>query len=264
MVKSGEISNLGEILDKGIKITSPTEFVDIFPTLCEMTDLKIPSSLDGKSLKPLIDGSSTEVKKYAVSQQPRGKDVLGYSFRTQDYRYTAWIGDGKKSTDNTISEKDIVAQELYDYNTDPLETVNLIDNAKYSKIQIELKGFAFEFFKSEYAKSHVKVGRVEVSDKSIKQILNENYDTQKVFVGATLNHSQLNTSVSDLFLKEFTYTTPENCAKQSRVHPSPNKWDWSQIDAYLKFAQDNKITVRLHGPISPQASKWAKADERTA
>ncbi|PCI33212.1 MAG: hypothetical protein COB60_07960 [Flavobacteriaceae bacterium] len=251
-------------IEKGIEITSPTEFVDIFPTLCELADLKIPSKLDGKSLKTLIDGSTTAVKKYAVSQQPRAKNVLGYSFRTQDYRYTAWIGGGKKSTDNSISEKDIVAQELYDYNTDPLETVNLIDTPKYSSIQLELNGFAFKYFKNEYEKSHVKTSKVEGSEKSIKQLLNGNYDQKKVYVGATLNHKQLNTSVSDLFLQEFTYTTPENCAKQSRVHPSPNKWDWDQIDEYVQFAQDHKITVRLHGPISPQASKWAKRDERTA
>ena len=50
-------------------------------------------------------------------------------------------------------------------------------------------------------------------------LIQSGYDTNQVYVGATLNHSQLNTKVSDLFLKEFTYSTPENCAKQARIHP---------------------------------------------
>ena len=38
-------------------------------------------------------------------------------------------------------------------------------------------------------------------------LIQSGYDTNQVYVGATLNHSQLNTKVSDLFLKEFTYST---------------------------------------------------------
>ena len=44
---------------------------------------------------------------------------------------------------------------------------------------------------------------------SIKNILQNNeYDLNSFYVGATLNHSQLNTPVEDLFLSEFTYSTP--------------------------------------------------------
>mgnify|MGYP002046969469 CR=1 FL=1 len=35
------------------------------------------------------------------------------------------------------------------------------------------------------------------------------------------------------------------------------------IDDYLDFADKHNITLRIHGPISPQASHWAKADNRT-
>lgn len=98
---------------------------------------------------------------------------------------------------------------------------------------------------------------------TIKSLLRKNYDTNKVYIGATLNHRQLGTFVEKLFLKEFTYTTPENCAKQTRVHPKPNVWDWTQVDEFVGFAQNKGIVVRLHGPISPQASKWAYDDNRT-
>ena len=104
--------------NKTVKVSSPTEFVDLFPTLCELTGLSIPENLDGKSLVPLINQSNNIVKKYAVSQWHKGK-VTGYSFRTQTYRYTVWI-DKKKSTE-LITSNDIVAQELYDYSKDPLD-----------------------------------------------------------------------------------------------------------------------------------------------
>ena len=46
-------------------------------------------------------------------------------------------------------------------------------------------------------------------------------------------------------------------------NPKPGVWDWNLIDDYLDFADKNNITLRIHGPISPQASRWAKADNRT-
>ncbi len=58
-------------------------------------------------------------KSAAFSQYPRGK-AMGYSMRTDRYRYTEWRqSDGK-----------IVAQEVYDHQEDPDENVNLaVDQA---------------------------------------------------------------------------------------------------------------------------------------
>lgn len=85
----------------------------------------------------------------------------------------------------------------------------------------------------------------------------------KLVVGATLNYEELNTQKEVLYLKYFKYLTPANAAKQTRVHPEPNVWNWQQIDEFIQFANKNQLVVRLHGPISPQASKWAKEDHRT-
>ncbi len=245
---------------KSIKISSPTEFLDIFPTLCELSGLETPKNLDGESLLPLMNESTNSVKDYAVSQWHKGK-VTGYSFRTDNYRYTVWV-DKKKSTD-PINSSDIVAQELYDYVNDPLETTNHFGNAKYKMVQDKLISYSKEFFNAQES-NNKPTKKKKSSKESIKGLLKNNFSTDSVFIGATLNHSQLGTNVERLFLKEFTYTTPENCAKQSRVHPKPNVWDWSQIDDYIDFAEKNNITVRIHGPISPQASKWAKGDNRKA
>jgi arylsulfatase A-like enzyme/GH35 family endo-1,4-beta-xylanase len=243
------------------KIISPTEFVDIFPTLTDLAQIMPPSNVDGTSLLPMMMGQQQSVKEFAVSQYPRN-NKMGYSFRTAAHRYTLWIE--KSKIGQKISSKDIVQEELFDYNSDPLETKNHIGIAGYNKVYNDLKSKALSFL-SPTVKSTPKLEAVPVSyEKGIKNLISEKgYDPDQVYIGATLNHRQLNTKVSDLFLQEFTYSTPENCAKQGRIHPKPGVWDWNLINDYLDFADKNNITLRIHGPISPQASHWAKTDSRT-
>ena len=243
------------------KIISPTEFVDIFPTLTEMAQIAPPSNVDGTSLLPMMMGQQQSVKEFAVSQYPRNQK-MGYSFRTASHRYTLWID--KSKIGQKISDKDIVQEELFDYNSDPLETKNHIGIASYNKVYNDLKSKALSFL-SPTVKSTPKLEAVPLSyEKGIKDLISEKgYNSEQVYIGATLNHRQLNTKVSDLFLQEFTYSTPENCAKQARIHPKPGVWDWKLLNDYLDFADKNNITLRIHGPISPQASHWAKTDNRT-
>jgi len=249
-------------INKSVKVESPTEFLDIFPTLCELSNLEIPENLDGKSLFPILNGSATKVKDFAVSQQPRGKKT-GYSFRTEQYRYTAWVEDGKKSTDKLTSE-DIIAQELYDYANDPLETINLFGDKKYQLIQQKLIEQSNTFFNAELLKAASKrKKKIKKESKSIKGILKEKYASDEVFIGATLGFEQLRTKVKKLFLKDFTYATSRNFAKQTYIHPKPGEWRWDRIEDFIAFGEKNNIDLRLHGPISPQASKWAKTDSRT-
>ena len=73
----------------------------------------------------------------------------------------------------------------------------------------------------------------------------------------------MNSNVEELFLKEFTYTTPENSFKQTIVHPEPGVWNWDRVDAFIDFANSKNIEIRAHGPIGPQSSTWAKEDSRT-
>ena len=243
------------------KIMSPTEFVDVFPTLTDMAQIAPAANVDGTSLLPLMMGQQQSVKDFAVSQYPRNQK-MGYSFRTASYRYTLWID--KSKIGQKITDKDIVQEELFDYSTDPLETKNHIGLKGYATIYDELKKKALAFLSPTVAPQPQPKTQAKKTTGGIKDLLADNgYDANQVYVGATLNHRQLNTKVSKLFLDEFTYSTPENCAKQARIHPMPGVWDWKQINDYLDFADKNNITLRIHGPISPQASHWAKTDSRT-
>ena len=89
-------------------------------------------------------------------------------------------------------------------------------------------------------------------------------EKNRLKIGATLNYHQLGTKKENLFLNDFNFLTPANAAKQARLHPRPGIWQWNRIENFLQFAKNNDLIVRIHGPVSPQASKWAKEDHRTA
>ena len=143
------------------KTKSMTEFVDVFPTLCDLANVSIPTNLPGKSLIPILKNKNSQVKEYAVSQYPRtldakiakrkgykSKEIMGYSIRTANYRYTMWMAENFK-TYQPFSEKKVYAAELYDYEKDPLETINVAGDKKYTSIAKDLKSKMLTFFKSQ-------------------------------------------------------------------------------------------------------------------
>ncbi|MCY3018393.1 MAG: sulfatase [Planctomycetota bacterium] len=106
----------------GRKTSGLVEFVDIYPTLCELAGLPRPEHLEGASFAPLLDDPEKPWKKAAFSQYPRGK-VMGYTMRTDRYRFTRW-----QNPDGSA-----LAAELYDHQKDPKENVNIAglpENAK--------------------------------------------------------------------------------------------------------------------------------------
>ena len=122
---------------QGIKNSSPVEFVDIYPTLCDLAGIDIPNFTDGTSLKPIMTGNAEKVKDFAISQYPRGNNNMGYSLRTERYRYTAWFEIDFRNGEKASPEK-LIVEELYDYQKDELETKNLADEMLYSKVKKDL------------------------------------------------------------------------------------------------------------------------------
>ena len=41
---------------------APVEFVDLFPTLCELAGVSVPEHIDGKSLAPILEDTNASVK----------------------------------------------------------------------------------------------------------------------------------------------------------------------------------------------------------
>ena len=107
----------------GRRTRALTEYVDMYPTLCEVCGLAVPEHLEGLSVAPLLKDPDRSWKKAAFSQYPRGR-IMGYSMRTQRFRYTEW-------QDRKTSE--VMARELYDHEKDPRENVNAVEQNEYKK-----------------------------------------------------------------------------------------------------------------------------------
>lgn len=108
-------------IESGQETDALVETVDIFPTLADLAGLEIPEYLEGTSFRRVTENPAIPWKKGAISQQPRGliADREGISLRTERYRYTEWI--------NSFTGE-IMARELFDYQQDPTESVNLATN----------------------------------------------------------------------------------------------------------------------------------------
>ena len=136
------------LTDKGIVSDSLVEFIDVFPTLVEVAGLPpappCPQQsrdtalcTEGTSFLPLVNKPDTVLKPAALSQLYHdGK--MGYSIKTERYRYTEWVPleevkVNESHYDYHILWDRVTGTELYDHLTDPEENFNLanLDKHKY-------------------------------------------------------------------------------------------------------------------------------------
>ncbi|MGB7323778.1 MAG: sulfatase [Rubripirellula sp.] len=92
------------------------ESVDVFPTLAELAGLPAPvgpQPIDGVSLVPVLKQPAARVRDHAYHAYPKAK--LGRAIRTDRYRLVQW-----KNANDSDAE-----YELYDYQDDSVESVNL-------------------------------------------------------------------------------------------------------------------------------------------
>ncbi|MCX6633882.1 MAG: sulfatase [Acidobacteria bacterium] len=120
---------------RGVKSPGLVEFVDVYPTLCDLCGCSPPQELEGLSMAPLLAEPARRWKKAAFSQFPRpfapkrAGDGMGYTVRTERYRYTEWRMPGQ--TQNAV--------ELYDHEKDPFETVNVADRPENRTLLAQLQ-----------------------------------------------------------------------------------------------------------------------------
>jgi len=100
----------------GQKCEALVETIDIYPTLCELAGLKPPQGPEGISFARNLDQPEAAGRTFCQQVYPRG-DRIGRSLRDGRYRAVEWKKPGDKP--------ETAEWELYDYETDPLETKNL-------------------------------------------------------------------------------------------------------------------------------------------
>lgn len=119
------------------KTNALVEFVDIYPSLCELAGLEQPGHLQGKSFVPLIENPDKKWKEGAISYWPesnRGnpeKVIMGYTVQTDRYRYTEWIRE---------STGELLARDLFDHQADPDENYSIANNPENGELIKKLSG----------------------------------------------------------------------------------------------------------------------------
>ena len=110
------------------------ELIDIYPSLIELAGLDPSPRFDGRSFAPLIADPNGPWKTAALSQYKHFmepyRDVMGYSIRNEQYRYTLWRDTGQSGT--------VFASELYDLGDQTGESVNLAADTRYQAVVQEL------------------------------------------------------------------------------------------------------------------------------
>ncbi|HRJ08215.1 MAG TPA: sulfatase [Prosthecobacter sp.] len=124
----------------GKKTRALAELVDLYPTLAGLAGVAqgLPGNLEGASLAPVLADPAASVKDAAHTwhQHPfygpaSAWQAWGCSMRTQRWRYTEW---------RSIQSREVIARELYDHDSDPLETVNLASQPAHAARVSELAG----------------------------------------------------------------------------------------------------------------------------
>jgi len=130
--------------------------LDLYPTLCELADIDLPSWLEGKSLMPLIRGKTD-----AICSEIFGEITYHAAYepmrciRTERYKFIRYFDDFEKvimpNIDDSRSKRFLMThglserrhqptEMLFDLYFDPFERNNLVDQRDYAEVK---EGLAF-------------------------------------------------------------------------------------------------------------------------
>jgi len=119
--------------NQNLKTDALVEYVDIYPSLCELAELEKPFHLQGKSFVPLAENPNQPWKEEVYCRWIRGETVV-----TKTHTYTEWLSD---------ETGQVSARMMYNLEEDPEETVNISEKPENKKRIEEL---------SEKLKKHIR------------------------------------------------------------------------------------------------------------
>ena len=96
-----------------------TDYMNIYPTLCDLCGLPTPKHVEGVSIRPLLENPAVAWDRPA--QTTHG--FQNHAVRTEQWRYIRYA-DG--------------SEELYNEQTDPLEWTNVAKDEHYAAVKAEL------------------------------------------------------------------------------------------------------------------------------
>ena len=129
--------------------------LDIFPTVCDLLRIPVPSWVQGTSLLPLVSGKKKVVNEALFSEhEAHSVPEPQASVRTERYRYIRRLdgltGSRPENCDPTDTKelwlregwpgRTLAPEQLYDIYKDPYEKRNLANDPRYAKLLAEMRG----------------------------------------------------------------------------------------------------------------------------
>lgn len=200
----------------GQRVNSLVEMVDIYPTLCELAGLELPTHLQGKSLVPTMEDPNTTHKKAIYGRYHAGETV-----RTERFQYSEWSNGDKM---------------LYDHKKDPNEDINVVANPKYAKVVEALAAALLKHREKIAFDESTSLEALEQPENFApawnKSAFNQKETRQPVATVGTEYQSYVNWRVKDVEGDSLTYAKisgPEwlkmSNAKYGRLNGIPTKSD---------------------------------------
>ena len=100
---NGEVKN-------GTQFKGLVEFIDIYPTLCDLADIEIPAHCEGTSMVGIMQNPESDWKSHAVGRYKNGDTI-----RSKNYRYSQY-------SDKNAA---VIGEMLYDHEVDAAENSNI-------------------------------------------------------------------------------------------------------------------------------------------
>ncbi|MGV8988351.1 MAG: sulfatase [Cypionkella sp.] len=113
--------------------------VDFAPTFLDLAGLTIPSYMQGRSIRPLMqekvpeDWSDIAYHRYWMHRDPDHNAYSHYGIRDQRYKLIYWYNEGYDLPGTNHGGEDR-EWELFDCEKDPLELFNVYDQPKYREV----------------------------------------------------------------------------------------------------------------------------------
>ena len=101
------------------QITRLADFMSIYPTLCDLADIDVPTHVEGRSIRSLLSNPKSEWDGVALTTH----GYQNHAIRTDRWRYIRYANG---------------SEELYDHANDPYEWKNLANDAEHKQTKEEL------------------------------------------------------------------------------------------------------------------------------
>ncbi len=129
----------GPDIPKNVRVDALAYLHDVFPTLCGLTGLDIPESVQTKDLTPVIKGEVKSVRNsmlYVYNSWP-GDLLYGHSLAHNPGGGHRAVRKGDYKL--IVSAKhDVFTYQLFDIKNDPWELSNLVDDENFASVKADL------------------------------------------------------------------------------------------------------------------------------